>query len=78
LLLGAADAGSAAVTKLLLQRSADIDAVGGRGQTALTIAAWRNHGAVVDALLASGADPNVRAVGGITALMGAAVNATPR
>jgi ankyrin repeat protein len=45
--------------KLLLERSADVNAQSGAGWTALTFAAWRGDDALVRVLLSHGAKPNL-------------------
>ena len=56
------------VVTLLLDAGAAIDATDNRGRTALMIAAERGHAAVVQALLARGADRTVRDRTGLRAL----------
>src|SRR5262249_9322185 len=56
------------VVALLLDAGAPIDAVDNRGRTALMIASERGHAAVVQALLARGADRSVKDKAGLRAL----------
>jgi uncharacterized protein len=55
------------VITLLLDAGAPVDAVDNRGRTALMIAAEQGHSAVVDALLARGANPAIRDKAGLRA-----------
>jgi ankyrin repeat protein len=59
LIARAAAQGNTAAVALLLERGADVNAVGERA-TALHEAAWRNDTALVDVLLAAGADRTLR------------------
>ena len=59
LIARAAAQGNAAAVALLLERGADVNAFGERA-TALHEAAWRNDTALVDLLLAAGADRTLR------------------
>ena len=59
LIVRAAESGRAAAVALLLERGADVNAMPGRG-TALHEAALRGDRALVDLLLAAGADPTIR------------------
>ena len=59
LIARAAESGRAAAVALLLERGADVNAMPGRG-TPLHEAALRGDRALVDLLLAAGADPTIR------------------
>jgi hypothetical protein len=59
LIVRAAESGKPRAVALLLERGADPDAMPGRS-TALHEAAFRNDRAIVDLLLAAGADPTIR------------------
>jgi hypothetical protein len=59
-LQAAAGSGHLALCRLLLDRQADIDCVGGRYGHALEAAAYNGHEAVVELLLAAGADVNIQ------------------
>jgi ankyrin repeat protein len=59
LIVRAAASGNAAAVALLLERGADVNAMPGRA-TALHEAAFRGDRALVDLLLAAGADPTIR------------------
>ena len=56
----------------LLEQGADVNATGGYGNTALSMAAWEGQTTVVKALLDRGADVNLKDSNGYTALMLAA------
>ncbi|HEY2906322.1 MAG TPA: ankyrin repeat domain-containing protein [Vicinamibacterales bacterium] len=72
-LMAAARAGGVDAAKLLLARGARVNATENwKGQTALMWAAARDHAAVVQALVAAGADVRARSKGGFSAFLFAA------
>ena len=66
--------GDAALVTLLLQHSADVNALGRDGWTPLCLAARAGHLLIAEALLAGGAAPAYRLPGGKSALDIATVN----
>ena len=73
-LMEAAEQGQLAVSRLLLDRSADPNQAASGGFTALMFAAVKGHVEVARLLLDRSADPNQAATNGSTALMEAALN----
>jgi hypothetical protein len=57
--------------ELLLDHGADVEGASPDGRTALMIAAMFNRSAIVERLLARGADPQARDAGGATPLSAA-------
>ena len=79
ILCNAASKGHAGVVALLLERHADAEIrEPQRGSSALAIAAEFGHAAVIDALVAHGADVTGKDSGGATALHVAAANGQPQ
>ena len=66
-MLGVAFKGDAGIAAVLLDGGASVDAVGGGGRTALMMAARYGQEAVVEVLLARGADAGLCDDAGITA-----------
>ncbi|KAF1696003.1 hypothetical protein CSC65_05770 [Pseudoxanthomonas daejeonensis] len=64
----AAQCGDTRIAKLLLARRAQVNAVDNRGNNALHEATRKDHGDMVDLLLAKGANPNARTSDGETPL----------
>ncbi len=70
-LAGAAGGGSHEIARLLLERGAQINAIGYRGNTALMVASRYGRATMVSLLLSKGAQVNIRNTEGFTALMAA-------
>ena len=70
----AAQAGDLAGLQAALSAGGDVDALDGRGRTALMYAANKGYTLLVEPLLEAGADPDVRAPDGATALFMAAAH----
>jgi ankyrin repeat protein len=73
MMIAGAEAGRLDVVVYMLNKGLDPDATGGKGYTALIVAAARGHNRIIDLLLARGADVNKANDVGWTALMEAAL-----
>ena len=66
--MNASGCGHEQMVEMLLKRGASVNLQDGKGYTALTAAAFRNHSSIVRRLLQAGAQSDLRTVYGHTAL----------